>query len=173
MPFHFKTIDNISEFTQFKSVLLIPCRFCPAASASITTNEPYFEFFRKFLKTDSYERQIKNLKSRLEQAGIKTDIFKSKIIHQFVLCMWTKKRRQKLLKRAKDYEALIVLGCEAAVNTVRDAVQSASCKVFQGLETEGIMSIQPRFHLPANISLELQSLTPYICQEKQAIKVYS
>jgi hypothetical protein len=160
MPFHFKPIENISEYTQFKSVLIIPCRFCPAASASISNNEPYFEFFRKFLKTDSYERYIKSLKSKFEAKGIKTDIFKSKIIHQFVLCMWTEKRRQKLLKRAKNYEALIVLGCEAAVNTVSDAVKSASCKVFQGLETEGVMSIQPRLHLPANISLELQSLTP-------------
>jgi hypothetical protein len=168
MPFHFKPIDEISEFTQYKSVLIIPCRFCPAASASITSNEPYFEFFRKFLKTDSYERQIKKLKSRLEGAGIKTDIFKSKIIHQFVLCMWSSKRRQKLLKHAKQYEALIVLGCEAAVNTVRDAVQSASCKVFQGLKTEGVMSIQPRVHLPANISLELQSLTPLALQKEQA-----
>ena len=166
MPFHFKSIDDISEYKQFKSVLIIPCRFCPAASASITTNEPYFQFFRKFLRTDSYERQIKKLKSQLEEAGIKTDIFKSKIIHQFVLCMWSSKRRQKLLKRAKEYEALIVLGCEAAVNTVRDAVQSASCKVLQGLETEGVMSIQPRVHLPANISLELQSLTPMALQER-------
>jgi len=164
MPFHFKTIDDISEFTQFKSVLIIPCRFCPAASASITSNEPYFEFFRKFLKTDSYERHIKNLKSQLEEKGIKTDVFKSKILHQFVMCMWTEKRREKLQKCAKKYEALIVLGCEAAVNTVSDAVQSSSRKVFQGLETEGIMSIQPRFHLPGNISLELQSVTPLICQ---------
>jgi hypothetical protein len=82
--------------------------------------------------------------------------------------MWSSKRRQKLLKRAKQYEALIVLGCEAAVNTVRDAVQYASCKVFQGLETEGVMSIQPRVHLPANISLELQSLTPLALQNEQA-----
>jgi hypothetical protein len=166
MPFHFKTIDDISEFTQFKSVLIIPCRFCPAASSSINNNEPYFEFFRKFLKTDSYEKYIYNLKSQLEEKGIKADVFKSKIIHQFVLCMWTSKRRQKLLKRAKRYEALIVLGCEAAVNTVKDEVQSASCKVFQGLETEGIMSIQPRLHLPANISLELQSLTPLALQKQ-------
>jgi hypothetical protein len=124
MPFHFKLIDDISEYSQYKSVLIIPCRFCPAASASISSNEHYFEFFRKFL------------------------------------------RRQKLLNRAKEYEALIVLGCEAAVNTVKDAVQSASCKVFQGLETKGIMSIQPRIHLPANISLELQSLTPLALQKK-------
>ena len=173
MPFHFRTIDDISEFTQFKSVLIIPCRFCPAASSSISNNEPYFEFFRKFLKTDSYERYIGNLKSKFEEKGIKSDVFKSKILHQFVLCMWTEKRRKKLLKRAKDYEALIVLGCEAAVQTIRDSVNSSSCKIFQGLETEGVMSIQPRFHLPGNISLELQSLTPLICQGKQAIKAYS
>jgi hypothetical protein len=166
MPFHFKPIDDISEYSQYKSVLIIPCRFCPAASSSINNNEPYFEFLRKFLKTDSYERYIKNLKSQFEEKGIKADVFKSKIIHQFVLCMWTSKRRQKLLNSAKEYEALIVLGCEAAVNTVKDAVQSASCKVFQGLETEGIMSIQPRIHLPANISLELQSLTPLALQKK-------
>ena len=102
----------------------------------------------------------------MENEGIKADVFESKIIHQFVLCMWTEKRRKKLLKRAKEYEALIVLGCEAAVNTVSDAVQSTSCKVLQGLETEGIMSIQPRLHLPANISLELQSLTPLALQKK-------
>ena len=167
MPFHFKQIDNISEYTQFKSVLIIPCRFCPAASSSINNNEPYFEFFRKFLKTDSYERYIKSLKSKFEEEGIKADVFESKIIHQFVLCMWTEKRRKKLLKHAKKYQALIVLGCEAAVNTVSDAVKSASCKVFQGLETEGVMSIQPRLHLPANISLELQSLTPMALQKGQ------
>jgi len=166
MPFHFKSIDDISEFTQFKSVLIIPCRFCPAASSSISNNEPYFEFFRKFLKTDSYERDISSLKSKFEKEGIRTDIFESKIVHQFVLCMWTEKRRKKLLKHAKDYEALIVLGCEAAVNIVSDAVQSTACKVFQGLETEGIMSIQPKFQLPANISLELQGLTPLALQEK-------
>ena len=160
MPFHLKPIENISEFTQFKSVLIIPCRFCPAASSSIINNEPYFELFRKFLKTDAYERDIKNLISQLEVEGIKVDVFESKIIHQFVLCMWTEKRRKKLLKQANDYEALIVLGCEAAVNTVADAVKSSSCKVFQGLETEGVMSIQPKFHFPANISLEMQSLTP-------------
>jgi hypothetical protein len=71
MPFHFKPIDDISEYAQYKSVLIIPCRFCPAASSSISNNEPYFEFFRKFLKTDSYERHIESLKSKFEEKGIK------------------------------------------------------------------------------------------------------
>jgi hypothetical protein len=167
MPFHFNTIKDISEFTQFKSVLIIPCRFCPAASFSVSYNKPYMEPFRKFLKTDSYERYIRNLKSKFESKGIKTDVFKSKLIHQFVLCMWTSRRRKKLQKYAKRYEALIVLGCEAAVQTVRDSVNSSYCKVLQGLETEGIMSIQPSINLVGNISLKLESLTPLALQEEQ------
>lgn len=166
MPFHFETPKDISELAQFNSVLIIPCRFCPAASFSVSTNEPYIEPFRKFLKTDSYERHIKNLKSKFEENGIRTGIFESKLIHQFVLCMWTEKRRRKLLERAKDYEALLILGCEAAVQTIQNAVKSSSCKVFQGLETKGLMSIQPRINLAGNISLKLESLTPLLLRQE-------
>ena len=166
MPFQFKTKEDISEFAHLKSVLIIPCRFCPAASSAVRNNKPYIELFRKFMKTDSYEKYIKDLKSKFENTGIQTSIFESKIIHQFVLCMWTSKRRKKLLERAKEYEALIVLGCEAAVQPIRDSVKTTSCKVFQGLETEGIMSIQPRFQLPCNISLELKSTTPLLLQNR-------
>ena len=126
MPFYLNTLKSYSEFTKFKSVLIIPCRFCPAASFSVINNEPYIELFRKFLATESYERHIKSLKSKLEKEGIKVDVFKSKIIHQFVLCMWTLKRRKKLMERAKNYEAIIVLGCEAAVKTIQDSIKQSS-----------------------------------------------
>ncbi len=170
MPFYFETTKDISEFIKFKSVLIIPCRFCPAASFSVSNNEPYIEPFQNFLKTESYERHIKDLKSKFEENGVKTDVFKSKLIHQFVLCMWTTERRNKLLERAKNYEALIVLGCEAAVQTVLESVKSTSCKVFQGLETKGIMSIQPRISLAGKISLELASLTPLALQDSQTME---
>lgn len=165
MPFHFKAIKDISEFAQFKSVLIVPCRFCPAASTAVKNNEPYIELFRRFLKTDSYERLINTFKRDLENRGIKTGIFRSKIIHQFVLCAWTSKRRKELQKRAMEYEAIIVLGCEGAVETVRESVRSSTCKIFQGLETEGLMSIKPKIHLPCNISLELTSLNPCVLHE--------
>jgi hypothetical protein len=165
MPFFLKAIDDISEYERFASVLLVPCRFCPAASAAVKHNEPYIEPFRKFLKTDPYERFIATLKSKLERKGIKTSIFKSQLIHQFVLCMWTERRREALKKRANKYDALIVLGCEAAVQTVRDSVNPDSCKVLQGVETEGIMSSKPRFRFPCSISLELVSVSRYMYQE--------
>jgi hypothetical protein len=135
---------------------------------AVSSNEPYFEFFRRFLKTASYEQLIETIKSNLEKRGVKTDIFKSKWLHQFVLCMWTSRRRKKLLKLASKYEALVVLGCEAAVQTVYDSVKSTSCKVFQGMRSEGIMSIQPLFHPPCNISLELNSITPLVHQAKNS-----
>jgi hypothetical protein len=129
---------------------------------AIKSNEPYIEFPRRLLKTASYERLIATLKESLEKRGIKTGVFKSNLLHQFVLCMWTSRRRKKLLERAKKYEAVLVLGCEAAVETVRSCVKSTNCQVIQGMKAEGIMSIQPKLSLPFNLSLELEGVTPYI-----------
>ena len=159
MPFYVEEIDIIPELAQFESVLIVPCRFCPAASLAVSNNEPYIELFSRFLKTGSYEQLIKNLKLNLVKQGIKTDVVKSNWLHQFVLCTWTSSKRNKLLERAKQYEALLVLGCEAAVHTIQDAVQSTSCQVIQGMRTVGLMSIKPKFHLPCSISLELDSIT--------------
>lgn len=165
MPFHFNFNDDITEFEKLKSVLIVPCRFCPAASSAVTNNVPYIDIFRKFLKTDSYEKHIKDLKKKFKEKGVKASVFESKLIHQFVLCMWTSKRRKKLLERAKDFEALIVLGCEAGVQTIRDAVKESPCQVFQGVETKGIMSIKPRLQPSGKLSLELESVTPLKLQE--------
>ena len=32
MPFYLKEVDVIPEVAKFQSVLIVPCRFCPAAS---------------------------------------------------------------------------------------------------------------------------------------------
>ncbi len=169
MPVYLKEIDEYPELESFKSVLIIPCRFCPAASMAVRTNRPYFEVLRKFLKTAPYEELIETIKSNLEEKGVKADVFKSYWPHQFVVCMWTIRRRKKLLKRARQYDALVVLGCEAAVDTIQDAVKQTSCKVFQGMRSEGIMSIQPQFHLPCNISLELNNVTPLVHQANHPV----
>jgi hypothetical protein len=166
MPCYLQEIEEIPELNGFKSVLIIPCRFCPAASLAVSKDEPYIQFFRRFLKTDSFEQFMKTLKSNLETKGIKTDIFKSHLLHQFVLCCWTSKRRQKMLERVNKYEAVLVLGCEGAVKTVRDTVRSTSCQVIQGMKTMGLMSVKPSFRLPCNISLKLDSVTPMVHQEQ-------
>ena len=166
MPVYLKDINEFQELEKFESVLIVPCRFCPAASFAVRRNEPYFEFLKKFLKTASYEEYISATRSDLEKKGVRTDVFKSHWPHQFVVCMWTSRRRKKLMKRAMKYEALVVMGCEAAAETVSDAVKSTPCQVFQGMRTEGIMSIKPLFRRPCSILLQLNSVTPILHPEK-------
>ena len=73
-----------------------------------------------------------------------------------------------MMRCAKNYDAIVVLGCEAAVDTIHDSIDTATCRVFQGMRTEGIMSIKPKFHFPCNISLELNKITPLVHQEQYA-----
>jgi len=167
MPIYLAETDLQRELTGLKSVLIVPCRFCPAATLAVRSEKPYIELFRRFLKTAPYERFIEALKRVLESKGIRTSVFKSRLIHQFVLCMWSTKRRGKLRERAKRHDAVLVLGCEAAGQTVRDALGSTGCRVIQGMKSEGVMSIQPRFRPPCDISLELQSVTPVLPVEPQ------
>jgi len=168
MPFYLDVIDVDPELASVESVLIVPCRFCPAASMAIRSDEPYIEFPGRFLKTASYERLIDTMKHGFEERGIKTGVFKSNLLHQFVLCMWTSKRRKQLLERASNYDAVVVMGCEAAVQTVRKTLESTTCQVLQGMKSEGIMSIQPRLSMPFNISLELECVSPCIHQEQQS-----
>jgi hypothetical protein len=168
MPFCLDVQDVVPEVDKFESVLIVPCRFCPAASLAVRSNEHYIEFPRRFLKTASYERLIESMRRSFEERGIRTGVFKSHLLHQFVLCMWTSERRKKLSECAKKYDAVIVMGCEAAVQTVRNALASTTCHVIPGMKSEGIMSIQPRFSFPCNISLELEGVTPYTHAEPQS-----
>jgi hypothetical protein len=128
----------------------------------VREKKPYIELFRKFLRTEAYESFIQTLKSRLEDEGIKTVVFDSKLPHHLVVCMWTSRRRRQLAKRALEFEGVVVLGCHATVGIVSDSMGSTDCRVIPGMETEGIMSLVPAVSFPFNISLEVQSITPVI-----------
>jgi len=169
MPIYLKEKSEFPELERFKSVLIVPCRFCPAASMAVRRDKPYFEFLRRFLKTGSYENLIDTIKSNLAKKGVKSGVFKSRLIHQFVICMWTSRRRKTLLKHARKYEAVVVLGCEAAVQTIHDALETTSCKVFQGMSSEGVMTIKPSLEFPSNISLKLDKIIPLVHQSKNSL----
>ena len=164
MPFYLKELDIVPRVAGLESVLIVPCRFCPAASLAVREKKPYIELFRRFLKTEAYELFIQALKRCLEDKGIKTAVFDSKLPHHFVACMWTSGRRKKLAKRAAEFEGAVVLGCEATVEIVSSAVKSDDCRVIQGMENQGIMSVLPTVSLPFNISLEVQGITSVLRQ---------
>ena len=159
MPFLLKARDVTADLSSIHSILIVPCRFCPAASLAVTKQRPYIELFRTISRTAAYEEHIRELRSQLEAAGVRADVFDSKLPHHFILCMWPAGRRQALRRRAANYDAVVVLGCDTAVKTVEDALQSTNCKVISGMEVEGLMSVIPSYEFPGNISLEVKSVT--------------
>ncbi len=158
MPFYLKEKDVVPEVVGFKSALIVPCRFCPAASLAVRGNQPFIELLRGHLKTECYEEFIANLRSRLKRQGVRTGVFGSSIF-SYAHCMWTSGKREKLLSRASEYEAVVVLGCDGAYESVCDIVKSADCVVLHGMESEGILSLTTKFGWPFKISLGLAGLT--------------
>ena len=154
MPIHFNDLDVVSEVSGLSSALIVPCYMCPAVTVAVREKKPFIQFFRNFIKSAPFEQYMTTLQSRLKEHGIKTKVFKSIPSHEWFMCMWTSGKRKKLQKCVEQYDAVIVLGCDSATETVRDAVKSTNCKVIEGMKVAGIMNAQIRFNLPGNVSFE-------------------
>jgi len=167
MPIHLNDLDVVSEVEGLTSVLIVPCNMCPAATVAVRDGKPFMQFFRSLLKSPPFEGYIKALQSRLKESGVDAKVFRSRLYHHWFLCMWTSARRKKLTKHAKQHDAVIVLGCGSATETVRDSVQSSDCKVIEGMEVSGIMNAKLRFHLPCNVSFEDCKITPVFARSQE------
>ncbi|UCC95779.1 MAG: hypothetical protein JSW40_03275 [Candidatus Omnitrophota bacterium] len=172
MPIHLTELDVIPEAEGLDSALIVACNMCAGASLAMKENKPFMQVFGSFLKSPPLVRYIKRLQFQLREKGIKTKWFKGGVLQQFFLCLSTSRHRKKIQKYAKKYEAVIVLGCDSAIETVRDSVKGTNCNVIVGMEVGGIMNTKPKFHSPCNISFEGSKIIP-ICDRhcKQAGKM--
>ena len=160
MPIHFKDLDVVSELDGVRSALIVPCNMCPAATIAVREQRPFMQLFKSLLKSPAFEEYIKALQSRLAEKGVKTKVFRSRLYHQWFLCMWTAGRRKKLRKSAKEHDAVVILGCDSATKTVREAINSSGCRVIEGMGVTGIMNAQLRFQLPGNVCFEKCRIVP-------------
>lgn len=163
MPFYLREADVLPQVAGLQSVLIVPCRFCPAASLAVSEGKPYLEPFRRFLQTEAYEELIRSLARRLQEASLRTALFESKLLHQFTACMWSSKRREKLARRASEFDGVVILGCDAMVESVSKVLETTDCRVIPGMKIEGLMNVLPRVSFPLKISLELEGVTPITC----------
>jgi len=169
MPIYLKDVDVVAEVANFQSALIVVCRFCPAASLAVRNDKPFMEFFRRLLKTEPYEELIEDMQTRLKKEGLKTSVFKGNLLN-YLICLWTSGVRKKLIKHASQFEAVVVMGCESAYESVQEILKSTDCQVFLGMESEGVLNAIPKVHLPFNISFEKFKITPMIYQRKQSEK---
>ena len=154
MPIHLDDLDVMSEIEGLRSVLIVPCNLCPGVTVAVRENRPFMRLTRSLLKSAPFEEHMESLRSRLQEAGVEVDIFRSVPYHQWFLCMWTDGRRKQLEKAVRDYDGVIVLGCDSATETVRRAIGSAPCKVIEGMRVAGIMNAKLTFRLPDRLSFE-------------------
>lgn len=154
MPLHLEDVDFVPEVDGLSSVLIVPCNMCAAATVAMNEAKPFLQIFKSFLKSVPFDEYIKRLQGRLKEKGVTSALFESNLPHQWFLCMCTHGRKNKLREYLKQYDAAIVLGCDSAVETVRDAARSSDCKVVEGMKIGGIANATLKFRLPGNISFE-------------------
>jgi len=154
MPIHLEDLDVVNKASGLSSALIVPCNLCPAVTVAVDQKQPFMKLFKSWLKSAPFEQYIKDLQSRLSENGVTTKVFKNPIYHQWFLCMWTERRRRKLQKQAKGHDAVIVLGCDTANETVRDAVKPTGARVIEGMRIAGLMNAKLSFELPGNITFK-------------------
>ena len=160
MPIHFNDLDVASQVSDVNSALIVPCIMCPAATVAVREQKPFLQLFKSPFKSAPLERYIAALQTRLADNGVRTEVFSSRLYHQWFMCMWTPGRREKLRRLANLHDAVIVLGCDSATETVREAVEGSGCKIIEGMRVSGIINAELSFHLPGNVSFENSKIVP-------------
>jgi hypothetical protein len=116
-------------------------------------NEPFIEFFKHGVKTAAFEDYIQSIRDSLEQRGVRTGVFS---IHAPtpMMCLWTERQRKRFKKRAKHYEAVLILACDSGTESAKDALKDTDCQVIQALDMDGVINATTSFHFPLTVVME-------------------
>jgi len=153
MPLHLEPIDVSAELADCRSVLIVSCPVCPPVSLATDADSPLIELFKHGIKTRAYEAFLSEVRESLEKAGIKTGAFTS-YLPCAATCLWTSGQRSRLLKRARDYDAALVMGCESARHTVEETLKDSDCKTVLGMELVGVTNATLKIGLPLTVRLD-------------------
>ncbi len=117
MPVNVIPRDVSSDLAGFNSVLIASCPVCPPMCLAMQQKEPFIEFFKHGIKTAAFEDYIQSVRDTLAQRGVRTGVFS---IHTPtpMMCLWTERQRKRLRKRAKGYDAVMILACDSGTESV-------------------------------------------------------
>ncbi|MBT8441981.1 MAG: hypothetical protein KJO76_06325 [Gammaproteobacteria bacterium] len=153
MPLHLQPLDNSAELANYKSILIVSCPVCPPVSLASDMDSPFIEFFKHGIKTPAYENYLARIRESLGQRGIKTDVFTS-YLPCAATCLWTSGQRKRLLRRAEDCDAALVMGCESARYTVEETLKGTDCDVILAMQLVGITNASLKFEFPLTVKLD-------------------
>ena len=153
MPLHLEPLDIYDKLRGYTSVLVVACPVCPPASLASDDGSPFIEFFKHGIKTPAFEDHVDELRGSLERNGIRTGTFTS-YLPCAAACLWTAGQRNRLLKRAREYDAALVMGCESARSTVEETLKDTDCDVILGMQMVGLTNAVLKFEFPLNVKLD-------------------
>ena len=153
MPLHLEPLELSEKLQNYESVLIVSCPVCPPVSVATDRDSPFIEFFKHGIKTPAYEDYLREIRETFEHDGIKTGVFTSYVPCP-ATCLWTSGQRSRLLKRAREHDAALVMGCESAHRTVEDALKESDCEVILAMELVGITNAHLTFEFPFTVKLE-------------------
>ena len=157
MSIYLEPRNIIADLEDFKSVLIVSCPICPQISLAMQQKTPLFNFFKYGLKVPAFEDYIRSIRGSLEERGIRTGLYTG-FMPSPLMCLWTEGQRQDLVKHARGYDAVLVLGCHSATYTVEEALKGTDCKVLQGMRMKGLTNATMKFEFPLQVNLEMHSL---------------
>ncbi len=153
MPLHLEPLNVSDQLQICESVLIVSCPVCPPVSLATDRAAPFKNLLKNGIKTAAYEDFICETREALEQSGVRTGVFTS-YMPCAAMCIWTQGQRNRLLKRAKGFEAALVMGCESARCTVQEVLKDTGCKTVLGMGLIGITNATLKFRFPSTITLE-------------------
>ena len=156
MPINLEPTDVSGDLEDVNSALIVLCPVCPQFSLAMRKDSPWIEFLKNGVKTGALEDHIREIRDPLEKRGVRTGVFTMRLPLP-MMCLWTKGQRKRLLKRAKDYEAVVVLGCDSATFTAQQVLKGTGCLVIQAMRMVGITNATITHRFP--LTFELQDTT--------------
>lgn len=153
MPLHLEPLGLSDKLQSYRSVLLVSCPVCPPVSLASDNDSPFIDFFKHGIKTPAFENHLSEIRESLERDGVKTGVFTS-YLPCAATCLWTKGQRNRLLKKAREYEAALVMGCESARYTVEETLKDAGCDVVLAMQLVGITNAKLKFGFPLTVRLD-------------------
>lgn len=147
MPVKLTPRDVSADLADFDSVLIASCPVCPPMCIAMQEQAPFIEFFKNGFKTAAFEDYIQSIRDSLAERGVRTGVYS---IHTPtpMMCLWTDRQRRRFLKRAKDYDAVLVLACDSGTVSARDALKDTDCSVVQALHMDGVINATTTIGFP-------------------------
>ena len=159
MPVNLTPKDVSAELAESDSVLIASCPVCPPMCVAMQNDAPFIEFFKHGIKTAAFEGHIRSIRDSLTKRGVRTGVFS---IHTPtpMMCLWTESQRRRFLKRAKDYDAVLVLACDSGTVSARDALEGTDCSVVQALQMDGVVNATTTIGFPLVVSMKPNMESP-------------